>query len=70
MLDPRTYEFPSEAEVFARPTIQLTSPNAIPQWKMALWIGTIWALSTVAIVAFTLPQTIERVNVAHMEDLK
>ena len=50
MLEP--YQFPAEDQIFTRPTITLISPNAVPQWWMALWIATILMLGTVAAIAF------------------
>ena len=51
-----------EDQLFTRPTIALTSPNAIPKWTMALWIATILMLGIVALVSFAMPEIINRVN--------
>lgn len=70
MLEPVSYTFPAESDVFARPTIALTSPNAVPRWWMALWIATILMLGLVAVVAFAMPNIIERVNRANQEQVR
>lgn len=68
MLDPAPYTFPTEAEVFTRPTISLVSPNAVPQWTVALWIATILMFGILALAAFAIPDAFERVVSAHQEE--
>jgi hypothetical protein len=40
------------------------------RWNLAIIPATILAMVIVGAVAFTLPDTIERVNVAHLEDMQ
>lgn len=54
----------------ATPTI--TIPPAMvdaSRWRIALCVATIISFAVVATVAFAMPEIIERVNAAHMEDI-
>jgi hypothetical protein len=65
MSDPLAYE----DHLFERRMIALRSANEISKWWFALWIATILAFGTVAAVAVSFPDIIERVNDAHAEDI-
>jgi hypothetical protein len=56
-----------EEGIIIRPTSPLVSQNEISRWYFAMWIGTIAALGALALVAFSIPKTIQRVNDAYQE---
>lgn len=58
---------PDNEGIVIRPTIQLVSPNEIQKWFYAMWLGTIAALGVLALVAFSMPEIIQRVNDATQE---
>lgn len=68
-MEPASYTFPTEEELFQRRVIMLRSANEVASWWIALHLTAIIALSIIGAVAFAWPDIVERVNSANQETL-